>query len=551
MKASFWSALCLLLQASFVFCGTATLQQALNEPQRPSVAQTLQLLEGPDGPQLITDSKNVSQSETVRKMYLRILLDLMKHALTHDVFLLSRDMDALYDGWESLLLLHPELRPLAHKVKTLSFSRLLYPEEEISRGNYQSFEQVGRWLDANQISLARIVDQNQPIFLLDHGYRSRAYRSIYSSLLYQIPESDPDKISKAQRLLDNIDGRLLATWNQSSIPEFKSWVGRLRKDTPLTQVLYRLNQREFYFDSYFPSTRAWTNLGIPTNGTTRGDWLIENIERVGAHWLPRIARLTNDGQGILERESPRERDARIDRVELILRQIRTYHFLQEEENLQIVKNRIEKLLPQITLLAPQLSLPASPSKEPNPITLNGQEYEVIRTVKQGKDLEVFEVKEANGSRYALKRAVAGSTAGVESIQRDITRTKALERVRRGVVQPVAMGSDFILRPWVEGPNGKEWLKRWQDRGARWFDSGLKDLPNLVSELADGNNLYVGNLLPSSMVLTKEGWQIVNPGDVEQMAAESARGRFIDSFKRRWAVGLTERCAELLLRGFRE
>jgi hypothetical protein len=36
-----------------------------------------------------------------------------------------------------------------------------------------------------------------------------------------------------------------------------------------------------------------------------------------------------------------------------------------------------------------------------------------------------------------------------------------------------------------------------------------------------------------------------------MPAEAARKKFIDSFRRRWTSGLSERCSHLLIRGFHD
>ena len=153
-------------------------------------------------------------------------------------------------------------------------------------------------------------------------------------------------------------------------------------------------------------------------------------------------------------------------------------------------------------------------------------------LEAGSDRRVYKVKDQRGLFFVYKHCKK------RSAKKEVERTQQTALLGVPYAKMIAHGENFIVREWVEGIRGDDWLKSWESFGAPMDVPGAKDLVLLMDSCAR-QGVYVGKLDPADMVLSGDRWHIVDSGGIKRMTPREAADRYFWKTLERWG-GLLDR-----------
>lgn len=169
---------------------------------------------------------------------------------------------------------------------------------------------------------------------------------------------------------------------------------------------------------------------------------------------------------------------------------------------------------------------------------------VSEVADAGKDKRVYKVKDQHGAFYVYKHIKR------RSVKKEIKRTAAVQKTGVPYAKMVSSGSDYVLRQWIEGVRGDEWLKSWEAFGASVHIDAVEDLFLLLDTVAR-QGLYIGKIEPEDMIFcatypavggvssgglsreTRGRWVIVNCGRIKTSTPRGAAERYFWKIFSRW------------------
>jgi len=98
---------------------------------------------------------------------------------------------------------------------------------------------------------------------------------------------------------------------------------------------------------------------------------------------------------------------------------------------------------------------------------------------------------------------------------------------------VEEGQDYILKKWINGVRGDRWFKKWNEEGRNLSDTGFIKLMHIFDTMSL-RGIYIQNLKDLNMIFDGKRWVVVDVGYfVYEMIPREAKGRYYDTFDRRW------------------
>ena len=206
-----------------------------------------------------------------------------------------------------------------------------------------------------------------------------------------------------------------------------------------------------------------------------------------------------------------------------------------------------------------------------PIKVGELSLTVLQELSAGRSKRTYKVKDQRGVLYIYKYAKK------REIKKEVERAATLARLGLPHSKIVASGSEstrpgsrrdssqressrgrsdrdtdrkrgressrtgYVLREWIEGMRGDDWLKSWQSFGAPSDSSAVKSLILLFDKSARAGN-YVSRLSPDCLVYNDPasggtssvgGWYIVECGSIVELPARDAATRYFWKVFERW------------------
>ncbi|MFN8845776.1 MAG: hypothetical protein ACK5W9_02895 [Bdellovibrionales bacterium] len=105
---------------------------------------------------------------------------------------------------------------------------------------------------------------------------------------------------------------------------------------------------------------------------------------------------------------------------------------------------------------------------------------------------------------------------------------------------IEAGPDYLVKEWVEGIRGDEWIKGWVKLSSqkRKLDPRYLQLMELFDQISN-QKAYVGNLKAINMIHDGVQWVVVDSSTPKLQAGEiqEIRAKYNDVFQKRWIRGL--------------
>lgn len=165
-----------------------------------------------------------------------------------------------------------------------------------------------------------------------------------------------------------------------------------------------------------------------------------------------------------------------------------------------------------------------------PIKVGELSLTVLLELESGRNKRVYKVKDQRGVQYVYKHTKK------RDVKKEVERAARLARHGLTHSKVVASGSDFILREWVQGIRGDDWLKAWESFGAPMDAEAIVNLFALLDKSSRAG-VYVGSLEPKDLVWDDNQWSIFNCGSIRDLPPKEVATRYFWKMLERWGQKL--------------
>lgn len=173
-------------------------------------------------------------------------------------------------------------------------------------------------------------------------------------------------------------------------------------------------------------------------------------------------------------------------------------------------------------------------------TPGGLKLTIDKVILDGHKGVVYRGVDKSGKPYAIKVPRYDlkdyNYDSLGSLQREIDKVPGYEKLKILYARIFEYGEDYIVKEWVEGVRGDEWVKKWVSlsKSNRKNDPLYRDLMDLFQSIASQRS-YVGNLKSINLIHNGEGWIIVDGGGVKFNTDEPGNiiSRYQETFENRW------------------
>ena len=175
-----------------------------------------------------------------------------------------------------------------------------------------------------------------------------------------------------------------------------------------------------------------------------------------------------------------------------------------------------------------------------------KEYKVEKYIDHGRRSEVYLIIDKKTNlQYALKVARKNNEETLRSLNKEQKKVLDILKTGEPTAALVEAGTNYVIREYIEGTRGDEWLKRWVENGYSLQDPALLALAELYKRVAE-KNFYIGDLNRKNLIWTPSGkWVVVDSGDIfENVGYQESIERSIAKFKG-WSRA-TKKCDALLI-----
>lgn len=155
----------------------------------------------------------------------------------------------------------------------------------------------------------------------------------------------------------------------------------------------------------------------------------------------------------------------------------------------------------------------------DPVTIRGRIYRVRSNPIRGRRGTVYQVEDNRGRRLALKIAADRRRESLRSLGRERKKARAYRRYGFPHAAIVAAGPGYVLKEWVEGVRGDEWVREWARQG---FPPEAGPWIRLTEMLLHGirRRVYLRDLNQNNLVWDGAGWTIIDAGSANRLLRRS-------------------------------
>jgi hypothetical protein len=160
---------------------------------------------------------------------------------------------------------------------------------------------------------------------------------------------------------------------------------------------------------------------------------------------------------------------------------------------------------------------------------------ILKFAGQGTRARVFQATDlASQQTCALKVIHERTPLHLQSIAVETTKTDALAAHQLPFARIIETGGTYILKEWIDGIGGDQWLREWLAAGADPDDPAFVSLVQFFRD-ASAKGLHVGDLRPSNMMLRAgTEWVPIDTGPITaSMPPAAAMKCYRERFIRRW------------------
>lgn len=174
-------------------------------------------------------------------------------------------------------------------------------------------------------------------------------------------------------------------------------------------------------------------------------------------------------------------------------------------------------------------------------TPGGLKLKITKAILDGHKGMVYRATDHKGHLYAIKVP----RYDLEGFDYDILKSFAKEPLKAiefdkldvAYARIFEYGTDYLVKEWVEGIRGDEWIKEWLKKSEkeREKDPRYLQLMQLFDHLAS-QRVYVGNLKAINLIHDGEDWVIVDSGTPDYNYSSSRRKnrkKYQSVFESRW------------------
>lgn len=144
---------------------------------------------------------------------------------------------------------------------------------------------------------------------------------------------------------------------------------------------------------------------------------------------------------------------------------------------------------------------------------------------------VYRAAGGDGARYVYKEARDAEVLAKEAVR---TLSIAGKLPVSSLLQSGASPVPWLLREWIEGLSGEEWLAFSDINESQ---TGQREQLEGLVRTASAAGLMVGKLNPENLIWSGGGWWIVDCGRVRVMEPAEALSRYRKKISKRWGVAV--------------
>ncbi len=503
--------------------------EILKLPTRPTLAMISAL-----PPQTFIYKPIEDDEERAFHAYKHFIIHLLNEVPDKKFFLLARDTEDFYEAFQTVLSNHPNGKALSSRVILLPVSRAV-AESSDQRALIQ-------WLNHNGLDTKAVIEGREKTSIVDIGYNGQIFKNLLATLIREIPAEDPLRYEKLENILENVEGRLMASYNP---PKMSKLISSVKQKPPFSEVIDWIQHSSFGLLEILPEQKR-AAAGLPANTEARVSWIANNVRNPRPNWEGRGLKLNREGTAIHIFDSPSSPDARINRKAVLRRQALILKHFSTPEMTREMEKPISDSFAHYRLKNFHLNTSRLEDVELKPgvrfKTPGGKEFKVLDLVHRGSKANIFQI-EAEGKLFALKIPIDHSAESEAALQEDISRIKTLERLGFSHARMIESGNRFLLKEWIVGIDGKEWLSQWESEGGIGTSAPAVALKSIV-ELSILKKAYIRNLRPSNLIWDGTRWVVVDSGPAkESLTSDEVRNRYSENFSERWAERLGPTCSQ--------
>jgi hypothetical protein len=181
------------------------------------------------------------------------------------------------------------------------------------------------------------------------------------------------------------------------------------------------------------------------------------------------------------------------------------------------------------------------AKIKTPLGLN---LSIAKVILDGHKGIVYKALDKNGKAWALKVPrfdLPEYNYDVKaSLVKEVAKIPAYEKLNIPYARIIEAGPDYLVKEWVEGVRGDEWVNSWSKLSSskRKSDPRYQQLMQLFENIS-AQGAYVGNLKSINMIHDGQTWIIVDSSTpkIEAGRPDEMRAKYNDVFEKRWIRGL--------------
>ncbi len=176
-------------------------------------------------------------------------------------------------------------------------------------------------------------------------------------------------------------------------------------------------------------------------------------------------------------------------------------------------------------------------------TPTGLKLKIAKVILDGHKGIVYKAIDEKGKAWALKVPrfdLPEFDYDVKaSLVKEVAKIPLYEKLNVPYARIIEAGPDYLVKEWVEGIRGDEWIKEWSTLSPtkRKIDQRYLQLMELFERIAL-QGAYVGNLKAINMIHDGQNWIVVDSSTPKPMAgsAQEIRMKYADVFQKRWIRG---------------
>lgn len=300
-----------------------TLENFYKRRSRPSIFEISQI-ENID--QIAAPKNEIEPTIWLYRDAVPILLEL---AADRDLFLLSRDLDELYDFVTYFLSKSKRFKKYSRRFHRLAISR------EVARS--ASLNQMTEWLRIHGIDLDKLRSGDEKVSFVDIGWVGQIYKNILAKLI-----ADPyAKRIELRNLLNGMDFYLMASHNSSSYIKTKRYFESDTVRVNPANIIGEMRESGFTFTNLFrrpgksiaPMFRAY-------DYSYQLNFVWKSVKDHFRHWNPRGTKLSERGDRLVSWDPMSSVDAVVDRQEFLARLNALRIYLDDDQHVASLEKAV-------------------------------------------------------------------------------------------------------------------------------------------------------------------------------------------------------------------